>query len=133
MTVTSSIIILKYLLLLVGIYILVYFSVTWLLKRTQKQKIDRENLLSDVSLTDPNLCVQIEMKPYRFFKKRLSKQDYSNMATLVLDLNEVERMYVNRYYDNLNDFFMSWLPRQLKEINPILTVNDIEISVVIIE
>ena len=133
MTVTSSIIILKYLLLLVGIYILVYFSVTWLLKRTQKQNIDRENLLSDVSLTDPNLCVQIEMKPYRFFKKRLSKQDYSNMATLVLDLNEVERMYVNRYYDNLNDFFMSWLPRQLKEINPILTVNDIEISVVIIE
>lgn len=133
MTVTSSIIILKFLLLLVGIYILVYFSVTWLLKRTQKQKIDRENLLSDVSLTDPNLCVQIEMKPYRFFKKRLSKQDYSNMATLVLDLNEVERMYVNRYYDNLNDFFMSWLPNQLKEINPILTVNDIEISVVIIE
>ena len=55
------------------------------------------------------------------------------MATQVLDLNEVERMYVNRYYDNLNDFFMSWLPRQLKEINPILTVNDIEISVVIIE
>ena len=85
---TSSIIILKYLLLLVGIYILVYFSVTWLLKRTQKQKIDRENLLSDVSLTDPNLCVQIEMKPYRFFKKRLSKQDYTNMATQVLDLNE---------------------------------------------
>ena len=73
------------------------------------------------------------MKPYRFFKKRLSKQDYTNMATQVLDLNEVERMYVNRYYDNLNDFFMSWLPRQLKEINPILTVNDIEISVVIIE
>ena len=133
MTVTSSIIILKYLLLLVGIYILVYFSVTWLLKRTQKQKIDRENLLSDVSLTDPNLCVQIEMKPYRFFKKRLSKQDYANTATLVLDLNEVERMYVNRYYENLNDFFMSWLPNQLKEINPILTVNDIEISVVIIE
>ena len=130
---TSSIIILKYLLLLVGIYILVYFSVTWLLKRTQKQKIDRENLLSDVSLTDPNLCVQIEMKPYRFFFFFLSKQDYSNMATLVLDLNEVERMYVNRYYDNLNDFFMSWLPNQLKEINPILTVNDIEISVVIIE
>ena len=99
----------------------------------QKNRIDKKNLLNDVSLTDSNLCVQIEMKPYRFFKKRLSKQDYSNTATRVLDLNEVERMYVNRYYDNLNDFFMSWLPNQLKEINPILTVNDIEISVVIIE
>ena len=113
------------------VFFVSYFSAIFYVRR--KKRIDRENLLSDVSLTDPNLCVQIEMKPYRFFKKRLSKQDYSNMATLVLDLNEVERMYVNRYYDNLNDFFMSWLPNQLKEINPILTVNDIEISVVIIE
>ena len=113
------------------VFFVSYFSAIFYVRR--RKRIDRENLLSDVSLTDPNLCVQIEMKPYRFFKKRLSKQDYSNMATLVLDLNEVERMYVNRYYDNLNDFFMSWLPRQLKEINPILTVNDIEISVVIIE
>ena len=113
------------------VFFVSYFSAIFYVRR--KKRIDRENLLSDVSLTDPNLCVQIEMKPYRFFKKRLSKQDYSNMATRVLDLNEVERMYVNRYYDNLNDFFMSWLPSQLKEINPILTVNDIEISVVIIE
>ena len=113
------------------VFFVSYFSAIFYVRR--RKRIDRENLLSDVSLTDPNLCVQIEMKPYRFFKKRLSKQDYSNMATLVLDLNEVERMYVNRYYDNLNDFFMSWLPNQLKEINPILTVNDIEISVVIIE
>ncbi len=113
------------------VFFVSYFSAIFYVRR--KKRIDRENLLSDVSLTDPNLCVQIEMKPYRFFKKRLSKQDYTNMATQVLDLNEVERMYVNRYYDNLNDFFMSWLPRQLKEINPILTVNDIEISVVIIE
>ena len=118
---------------------LVIFIVVFLLSHIgvlyfiQKNRIDRENLLNETSLTDSNLCVQIEMKPYRFFKKRLSKQDYTNMATQVLDLNEVERMYVNRYYDNLNDFFMSWLPRQLKEINPILTVNDIEISVVIIE
>ena len=113
------------------VFFVSYFSAIFYVRR--KKRIDRENLLSDVSLTDPNLCVHIEMKPYRFFKKRLSKQDYTNMATQVLDLNEVERMYVNRYYDNLNDFFMSWLPRQLKEINPILTVNDIEISVVIIE
>ena len=113
------------------VFFVSYFSAIFYVRR--KKRIDRENLLSDVSLTDPNLCVQIEMKPYRFFKKRLSKQDYTNMATQVLDLNEVERMYVNRYYDNLNDFFMSWLPNQLKEINPILTVNDIEISVVIIE
>ena len=113
------------------VFFVSYFSAIFYVRR--RKRIDRENLLSDVSLTDPNLCVQIEMKPYRFFKKRLSKQDYTNMATQVLDLNEVERMYVNRYYDNLNDFFMSWLPRQLKEINPILTVNDIEISVVIIE
>ena len=113
------------------VFFVSYFSAIFYVRR--KKRIDIENLLSDVSLTDPNLCVQIEMKPYRFFKKRLSKQDYTNMATQVLDLNEVERMYVNRYYDNLNDFFMSWLPRQLKEINPILTVNDIEISVVIIE
>ena len=113
------------------VFFVSYFSAIFYVRR--KKRIDRENLLSDVSLTDPNLCVQIEIKPYRFFKKRLSKQDYSNTATQVLDLNEVERMYVNRYYDNLNDFFMSWLPRQLKEINPILTVNDIEISVVIIE
>ena len=113
------------------VFFVSYFSAIFYVRR--KKRIDRENLLSDVSLTDPNLCVQIEMKPYRFFKKRLSKQDYTNMATQVLDLNEVERMYVNRYYDNLNDFFMSWLPSQLKEINPILTVNDIEISVVIIE
>ena len=113
------------------VFFVSYFSAIFYVRR--KKRIDRKNLLSDVSLTDPNLCVQIEMKPYRFFKKRLSKQDYTNMATQVLDLNEVERMYVNRYYDNLNDFFMSWLPRQLKEINPILTVNDIEISVVIIE
>ena len=84
-------------------------------------------------MTDSNLCVQIEMKPYRFFKKRLSKQDYTNTASMVLDLNRVERMYVNRYYENLNDFFMGWLPTQLKEINSVLTVNDIEISVVIIE
>ena len=113
------------------VFFVSYFSAIFYVRR--KKRIDRENLLSDVSLTDPNLCVQIEMKPYRFFKKRLSKQDYTNMATQVLDLNEVERMYVNRYYDNLNDFFMSWLPRQLKEINPILTVNDIEISVVLVE
>ena len=113
------------------VFFVSYFSAIFYVRR--RKRIDRENLLSNVSFTDPNLCVQIEMKPYRFFKKRLSKQDYSNMATLVLDLNEVERMYVNRYYDNLNDFFMSWLPNQLKEINPILTVNDIEISVVIIE
>ena len=113
------------------VFFVSYFSAIFYVRR--RKRIDRENLLSDVSLTDPNLCVQIEMKPYRFFKKRLSKQDYSNTATRVLDLNEVERMYVNRYYDNLNDFFMSWLPNQLKEINPILTVNDIEISVVIIE
>ena len=113
------------------VFFVSYFSAIFYVRR--KKRIDRENLLSDVSLTDPNLCVQIEMKPYRFFKKRLSKQDYTNMATQVLDLNEVERMYVNRYYDNLNDFFMSWLPSQLKEINPILTVNDIEISVVIID
>ena len=113
------------------VFFVSYFSAIFYVRR--RKRIDRENLLSDVSLTDPNLCVQIEMKPYRFFKKRLSKQDYTNMATQVLDLNEVERMYVNRYYDNLNDFFMSWLPRQLKEINPILTVNDIEISVVIID
>ena len=113
------------------VFFVSYFSAIFYVRR--KKRIDRENLLSDVSLTDPNLCVQIEMKPYRFFKNRLSKQDYVNTATMVLDLNEVERMYVNRYYDNLNDFFMSWLPRQLKEINPILTVNDIEISVVIIE
>ena len=113
------------------VFFVSYFSAILYVRR--RKRIDRENLLSDVSLTDPNLCVQIEIKPYRYFKKRLSKQDYSNTATRVLDLNEVERMYVNRYYDNLNDFFMSWLPRQLKEINPILTVNDIEISVVIIE
>ena len=113
------------------VFFVSYFSAILYVRR--RKRIDRENLLSDVSLTDPNLCVQIEMKPYCFFKKRLSKQDYSNMATRVLDLNEVERMYVNRYCDNLNDFFMSWLPNQLKEINPILTVNDIEISVVIIE
>ena len=113
------------------VFFVSYFSAIFYVRR--RKRIDRENLLSDVSLTDPNLCVQIEIKPYRYFKKRLSKQDYSNTATRVLDLNEVERMYVNRYYDNLNDFFMSWLPRQLKEINPILTVNDIEISVVIIE
>ena len=42
-------------------------------------------------------------------------------------------MYVNRYYENLNDFFMGWLPKQLKEIEPSLTLNDIEISVVLIE
>ena len=113
------------------VFFVSYFSAIFYVRR--RKRIDRENLLSDVSLTDPNLCVQIEMKPYRYFKKRLSKQDYANTATMVLDLNEVERMYVNRYYDNLNDFFMSWLPSQLKEINPILTVNDIEISVVIIE
>lgn len=113
------------------VFFVSYFSAIFYVRR--RKRIDRENLLSDVSLTDPNLCVQIEIKPYRYFKKRLSKQDYSNTATRVLDLNEVERMYVNRYYDNLNDFFMSWLPNQLKEINPILTVNDIEISVVIIE
>ena len=113
------------------VFFVSYFSAILYVRR--RKRIDRENLLSNVSFTDPNLCVQIEMKPYRFFKKRLSKQDYSNMATRVLDLNEVERMYVNRYYDNLNDFFMSWLPSQLKEINPILTVNDIEISVVIVE
>lgn len=113
------------------VFFVSYFSAIFYVRR--RKRIDRENLLSDVSLTDPNLCVQIEMKPYRFFKKRLSKQDYANTATMVLDLNEVERMYVNRYYDNLNDFFMSWLPSQLKEINPILTVNDIEISVVIID
>ena len=118
---------------------LVIFIVVFLLSHIgvlyfiQKNRIDRENLLNETSLTDSNLCVQIEMKPYRFFKNRLSKQDYVNTATMVLDLNEVERMYVNRYCDNLNDFFMSWLPSQLKEINPILTVNDIEISVVIIE
>ena len=118
---------------------LVIFIVVFLLSHIgvlyfiQKNRIDRENLLSDVSLTDPNLCVQIEMKPYRFFKKRLSKQDYTNTASMVLDLNRVERMYVNRYYENLNDFFMGWLPTQLKEINSVLTVNDIEISVVIIE
>ena len=98
----------------------------------RNKRIDRENL-KDVSMTDSNLCVQIEMKPYRFFKKRLSKQDYTNTASMVLDLNRVERMYVNRYYENLNDFFMGWLPTQLKEINSVLTVNDIEISVVIIE
>ena len=113
------------------VFFVSYFSAIFYVRR--RKRIDRENLLSDVSLTDPNLCVQIEMKPYRFFKKRLSKQDYANTATMVLDLNEVERMYVNRYYDNLNDFFMSWLPSQLKEINPILTVNDIEISVVLVE
>ena len=113
------------------VFFVSYFSAIFYVRR--KKRIDRENLLSDVSLTDPNLCVQIEMKPYRFFKKRLSKQDYTNMATQVLDLNEVERMYVNRYYENLNDFFMGWLPTQLKEINSVLTVNDIEISVVIIE
>ena len=118
---------------------LVIFIVVFLLSHIgvlyfiQKNRIDRENLLNETSLTDSNLCVQIEMKPYRFFKNRLSKQDYVNTATMVLDLNEVERMYVNRYCDNLNDFFMSWLPSQLKEINPILTVNDIEISVVIID
>ena len=99
----------------------------------RNKRIDRENLLNDVSMTDSNLCVQIEMKPYRFSKKRLSKQDYTNTASMVLDLNRVERMYVNRYYENLNDFFMGWLPTQLKEINSVLTVNDIEISVVIIE
>ena len=99
----------------------------------RNKRIDRENLLNDVSMTDSNLCVQIEMKPYRSFKKRLSKQDYTNTASMVLDLNRVERMYVNRYYENLNDFFMGWLPTQLKEINSVLTVNDIEISVVIIE
>lgn len=118
---------------------LVIFIVVFLLSHIgvlyfiQKNRIDRENLLNETSLTDSNLCVQIEMKPYRFFKNRLSKQDYVNTATMVLDLNEVERMYVNRYCDNLNDFFMSWLPSQLKEINPILTVNDIEISVVLVE
>lgn len=99
----------------------------------RKKRIERENLLNDVALTDSNLCVQIKMKSYRYFKKRLSKQDYANTVTMILDLNEVERMYVNRYYENLNDFFMTWLPSQLKEINPILTVNDIEISIVIIE
>lgn len=99
----------------------------------RRKQIARENFLNDVSMTDSNLCVQIEMKPYRFFKKRLSKQDYTNTASMVLDLNRVERMYVNRYYENLNDFFMGWLPTQLKEINSVLTVNDIEISVVIIE
>jgi hypothetical protein len=99
----------------------------------RRKQIARENFLSEVSLTDSNLCVQIEMKPYRFFKKRLSKQDYINSASMVLDLNEVERMYVNRYYENLNDFFMGWLPKQLKEIEPSLTLNDIEISVVLIE
>ena len=119
------------LIIIMVVFFVSYFSAIFYVQR--RKRIDRENLLNDVSLTDPNLCVQIEMKPYRFFKKRLSKQDYTNMATQVLDLNEVERMYVNRYYDNLNDFFMSWLPSQLKEINPILTVNDIEISVVIIE
>ena len=113
------------------VFFVSYFSAIFYVRR--KKRIDRENLLSDVSLTDPNLCVQIEMKPYRFFKKRLSKQDYTNMATMVLDLNEVERMYVNRYYENLNDFFMGWLPKQLKEIEPSLTLNDIEISVVLIE
>ena len=116
---------------IIVIFFVSYFSTIFYIRR--KKRIDRANLLSNVSLTDSNLCVQIEMKPYRYFKKRLSKQDYANTATLVLDLNEVERMYVNRYYENLNDFFMSWLPNQLKEINPILTVNDIEISVVIIE
>ena len=113
------------------VFFVSYFSAIFYVRR--RKRIDRENLLSDVSLTDPNLCVQIEMKPYRFFKKRLSKQDYTNTASMVLDLNRVERMYVNRYYENLNDFFMGWLPTQLKEINSVLTVNDIEISVVIIE
>ena len=118
------------LIVLIVVFFISFVAAIYYVQRNKR--IDRENL-KDVSMTDSNLCVQIEMKPYRFFKKRLSKQDYTNMATQVLDLNEVERMYVNRYYDNLNDFFMSWLPRQLKEINPILTVNDIEISVVIIE
>ena len=119
------------LIVLIVVFFISFVAAIYYVQRNKR--IDRENLLNDVSMTDSNLCVQIEMKPYRFFKKRLSKQDYTNTASMVLDLNRVERMYVNRYYDNLNDFFMSWLPRQLKEINPILTVNDIEISVVIIE
>lgn len=119
------------LIVLIVVFFISFVAAIYYVQRNKR--IDRENLLNDVSMTDSNLCVQIEMKPYRSFKKRLSKQDYTNTASMVLDLNRVERMYVNRYYENLNDFFMGWLPTQLKEINSVLTVNDIEISVVIIE
>ena len=119
------------LIVLIVVFFISFVAAIYYVQRNKR--IDRENLLNDVSMTDSNLCVQIEMKPYRSFKKRLSKQDYTNTASMVLDLNEVERMYVNRYYENLNDFFMGWLPKQLKEIEPSLTLNDIEISVVLIE
>ena len=119
------------LIVLIVVFFISFVAAIYYVQRNKR--IDRENLLNDVSMTDSNLCVQIEMKPYRFFKKRLSKQDYTNTASMVLDLNRVERMYVNRYYENLNDFFMGWLPTQLKEINSVLTVNDIEISVVLVE
>ena len=119
------------LIVLIVVFFISFVAAIYYVQRNKR--IDRENLLNDVSMTDSNLCVQIEMQPYRFFKKRLSKQYYTNTASMVLDLNRVERMYVNRYYENLNDFFMGWLPTQLKEINSVLTVNDIEISVVTIE
>ena len=119
------------LIVLIVVFFISFVAAIYYVQRNKR--IDRENLLNDVSMTDSNLCVQIEMKPYRSFKKRLSKQDYTNTASMVLDLNRVERMYVNRYYENLNDFFMGWLPKQLKEIEPSLTLNDIEISVVLIE
>ena len=111
-----------------GSFAIAFLLSSYFLNRPSKQIEATEINDMTNSMSHPDMLVQLEVKPFRYFKKRIGRKQYAEILSEIKALNQIERMYINRYGEDWDIFFMDWLPKKLKEINPTLSNDDIELT-----